>query len=98
MKARIYMQHPGLGDTVAVAVGFSWPAFFLGFMWALSKKMWFAAFAMLVISILLMFTGFLGEEGDIIGFFLSVLFGVACGQYGNRWHQLSLERQGYVVL
>lgn len=98
MKPRIYLQHPGMGDTVAVAVGFSWPAFLLGFAWAFSKKMWFVAFAMLVITLLLMFTGFLGEAGDVIGFFLSVLFGVVCGQYGNRWHRMTLERRGYVIL
>ena len=50
MSERIYLRYPGKDETVAVAIGFSWGACLLGFVWALSKKMWFAAFVMLAIN------------------------------------------------
>ncbi|MGF6770866.1 hypothetical protein P3T18_003345 [Paraburkholderia sp. GAS199] len=98
MGERIFLRHPDKDETVAVSVGFSWGALLLGFVWALSKKMWFAAFVMLAINVLLFFTGLWGEAGDIIGLVLSVLFGYACGQYGNQWHRWTLEKRGYTVL
>ncbi|QQC65680.1 DUF2628 domain-containing protein [Paraburkholderia ginsengisoli] len=98
MGARIYLQHPGKNETVAVATGFSWGACLLGFIWALSRKMWFAAFVMLGVSLVLFGMGLWGETADLIGLVLSVLFGVACGAYGNRWHRWTLEQRGYVVL
>jgi hypothetical protein len=98
MTERIYLKHPATEETVAVATGFSWGAFLLGFVWALSKRMWFVALMMVVINVLLFFSGLLGDAGDLIGFVLSVAFGIVCGQYGNRWHQRSLEQRGYVVL
>ncbi|MFM0736067.1 DUF2628 domain-containing protein [Paraburkholderia xenovorans] len=98
MGERIYLRHPGKDETVAVGVGFSWGALLLGFAWALSKRMWFAAFVMLAINTLLFCSGLWGDTADTIGLVLSVLFGIACGQYGNRWHRWTLEKRGYIVL
>ncbi|MFP3566835.1 DUF2628 domain-containing protein [Paraburkholderia sp. SIMBA_030] len=98
MRERIYLRYPGKDETVAVATGFSWGALLLGFVWALSKRMWFAAFIMLSVNIMFFFTDFWGSAGDLIGLVLSVLFGIACGVYGNLWHLRTLEKRGYVVL
>jgi hypothetical protein len=83
---------------VAVATGFSWGACLLGFIWALSKKMWFAAFVMLSVSIILLSMGLWGETADLIGTVLSILFAIGCGIYGNQWHRWTLEKRGYTVL
>ena len=53
MGAPIYLRHPGEAEAVAVATGFSWGALLLGFIWALSKRMWFAAFVMLGVNLIL---------------------------------------------
>jgi len=98
MEARIYLQRPGATETVAVATGFSWGACLLGFIWALSKKMWFAAFVMLAINLILFALGLWGATADLIGLVLSAVFGIACGAYGNRWHRWTLEQRGYVVM
>ncbi|HEY4297030.1 MAG TPA: DUF2628 domain-containing protein [Paraburkholderia sp.] len=98
MGATIYLQYPGKDETVAVATGFSWGACLLGFIWALARRMWFAAFVMLGISIALFSLGLWGETADLIGTVLSILFAVACGAYGNRWHRWTLEQRGYVAL
>ncbi|WP_341319128.1 DUF2628 domain-containing protein [Paraburkholderia sp. IMGN_8] len=98
MGKRIYLHYPGKDETVAVATGFSWGAFLLGFVWALSKRMWFAAFIMLSVNIMFFFTDIWGSVGDLIGLVLSILFGIACGVYGNLWHLRTLEKRGYVVV
>jgi len=98
MAERIYLQRPGRDETVAVATGFSWGALLLGFVWAMSKRMWFATFIMLAVNTLLFFSGLCGETVGTIGLILSVLFGVACGVYGNQWHRWTLEKRGYVVV
>ncbi|MCC8395173.1 DUF2628 domain-containing protein [Paraburkholderia sp. MMS20-SJTR3] len=98
MGAPIYLQHPHRQQAVAVATGFSWGACLLGFIWALSKRMWFAAFVMLGINVIFLGIGLWGEAADLIGFLLSVLFAVGCGVYGNRWHRWTLEQQGYRVV
>jgi hypothetical protein len=98
MEARIYLHYPGNDEAVAVASGFSWGACLLGFIWALSKKMWFAAFVMLAVNLILFGMGLWGETADLIGLLLSILFAVACGAYGNRWHRWTLEKRGYVVV
>ena len=98
MAERIYLQRPGKDDMVSVATGFSWGALLLGFVWAMSKRMWFATFIMLAVNTLLFFSGLWGETIGTIGLVLSVLFGVACGVYGNQWHRWTLEQRGYVVV
>jgi hypothetical protein len=98
MAEKIYLRHPGKHDTVVVAAGFSWSALLLGFVWAMSKKMWFAAFIMFAVNMLLFFSGLWGDTIGTIGLVLSVVFGVACGVYGNLWHRQALEQRGYVVV
>ena len=63
MSATIYLQYPGKDEAVAVATGFSWGACLLGFIWALSKRMWFAAFVMLAINLILLGIGLWSETG-----------------------------------
>ncbi|HYS64989.1 MAG TPA: DUF2628 domain-containing protein [Paraburkholderia sp.] len=98
MGERIYLRYPGKDETVAVATGFSWGALLLGFVWALSKRMWFASFVMFAINTVLFFADLWGETAGLIGLVLSVVFGVACGVYGNQWHRWTLERRGYTLL
>jgi len=98
MGSHIYLRHPGDDEAVAVATGFSWGALLLGFIWALSKRMWFAAFVMLGVNLILFGIGFWGETADLVGFVLTIVFGVACGVYGNRWHRWTLERRGYQLM
>ncbi|CAB3695513.1 DUF2628 domain-containing protein [Paraburkholderia rhynchosiae] len=98
MGERIYLSRPGADETVGVATGFSWGALLLGFIWALSKRMWFAAFAMVAVDLLLCLPDLWFDDRGIVGLILSTLFGIVCGKYGNEWHRRTLERRGYVVL
>ena len=53
MADRIYLRHPVTDETVSVSTGFSWPAFLLGAIWALMKKLWLIALLMLVVELLI---------------------------------------------
>lgn len=97
MTERIYLQHPSRGGTVAVNTGFSWPAFLLGFVWALMKKLWVVALLMLVADLLIGLLGFAGRTADVISLILSIGFAIYCGTNANEWHRRALERKGYVV-
>jgi len=98
MADRIYLGRPGTDDAIGVPTGFSWGAFLLGPIWALSRRMWFAAFAMVAVELALYLPGLWLDRGDIVTLLLSILFGIACGKYGNDWHRRVLEKRGYAVL
>ncbi|HEX7933622.1 MAG TPA: DUF2628 domain-containing protein [Paraburkholderia sp.] len=98
MSERIYLRRPGTDDTIGVATGFSWGALLLGPIWAASRRMWFAAFAMLAVDLALYLPTFWFDQSGIVGTVLSLLFGIACGKYGNAWHRRTLEKHGYVML
>lgn len=98
MTERIFLRHPAKDETVEVKAGFSWPAFLLGFVWALMKRMWLVGMLMLAADLAIGLIGFAGDAADVISLVLSILFAIYCGMRGNQWHLRDLERRGYVVL
>jgi hypothetical protein len=98
MADRIYLQHPTRDETIAVSVGFSWPALLLGFIWALMKRLWGVALFMLAVDLALGLIGLAGVTADLISLVLSIAFAVYCGMRANDWHRRILESKGYVVL
>ena len=86
-----------------VKVGFSWPAFFFGALWAAAKRMWFPEFLLLLAAEagLWFVTGVADPRQNgaitLIGLGANVVFAVVCGRYGNRWLAASLLRRGYQV-
>ena len=93
---KIY-EHP-IGTKVAVKQGWSWPAFFLGFIWAYSKRMYVLASCFLIITIILIYAiGFTGTGGiiqNVLSLFASTVFGLL----GNEWHESNLRTRGYEYL
>ena len=77
-------------------LGWSWPAFFFDFLWALFKKMWwlggciFAAFVLLE-SLFSMEDEALYELVILAFIVLRVIFAVN----GNRWRENNLQSRGY---
>ena len=86
-----------------VKLGFSWPAFFFGALWAAAKRMWFPEFPLLLLAeaSLWLVTGAAAatENGGVtvLGLAANVAFAVICGRHGNRWLASSLLRRGYAV-
>ncbi|RFU43762.1 DUF2628 domain-containing protein [Paraburkholderia sp. DHOC27] len=98
MTERIYLRHPSQDETVAVGIGFSWPALLLGFIWALMKRLWGIAAFMLAVDLALGLIGLAGVSADLISLALSIVFAIYCGMRANDWHRRDLQRRGYLVV
>jgi hypothetical protein len=102
MKApRIGFLDPGR-DYVRVKVGFSWPAFFFGAMWASAKKLWGALFLMLLVEIGLYALGAAAQAQRsmslaLVQLAIQLAYALARGFFGNAWWRASLRRRGYQV-
>jgi hypothetical protein len=96
----VYLRRHGLDpdrDVVLIKEGFSWPAFFLSFVWALWNRLWLVA------------AGFLAAQG-VVGLgitllrpdplsqvFLSLGLAVIFGLLANDLRQSNLAGQGFVL-
>jgi hypothetical protein len=92
-------RHPTLGYA-AVKRGFSWPGFFLGPIWALSKRMWLSGGLLLALLIILLGAhsdaNEKGESGAaLVVSLLQLAFALAIGILGNKRWARSLARRGY---
>jgi hypothetical protein len=97
MKQYKVFKHPS-GTSEAVKQGWSWPAFFFGFIWALVKRMWGLGVGVLIGGLVF---GFIvgafggGKDGDalinIVAFIVNVIFGVN----GNSWREKNLVSRGF---
>ena len=97
-KYRVY-QHPS-GKTVAIKIGFSWPAFLLSGFWAISKKLWLPALSLLFLNLTIKFLEWSAKANNsdipyIVGAALGILVLLIFGMFGNTWLQNRLESQGY---
>ena len=93
--------HPRHGITL-VKLGFSWPAFFFGSLWALARRVYPVFFAMLAIDGVLWFvTGYAAAQRAVgltlLGLLGTLTYAVVRGRYGNRWVRSSLESRAYVL-
>lgn len=88
-------------SAVQVKVGFCWPAFFLGGLWAAAKRMWFPYFlAMLIVDIAMWFLLGYAEASEnfalmLLGMIGTIVYAVVRGRRGNQWHASSLLSRGY---
>ncbi|QEY25047.1 DUF2628 domain-containing protein [Neisseria animalis] len=89
----------------AVKIGWSWPGFFFGLIWALVKKLWAVAIGLLVLQIINLLLSAMLEAGDndvliIISsiFFLltSIVIPIIIGVQGNSWREKKLISRGFV--
>ncbi|MCG3117335.1 MAG: DUF2628 domain-containing protein [Candidatus Manganitrophus sp. SA1] len=99
MKQFKIFKHPS-GAIEAVKQGWSWPAFFFGFVWAMMKKMWKLSIGVVLAILVIGFiTGIAASEemGEAIlngiGMTANLMFGV----HGNSWREESLIARGFAV-
>lgn len=99
MKTFDLYRHPTLGYE-AVKRGFTWPGFFIGAIWALSKRMWLGG-ALLLIAWTILLGGHSDAQtrgdpgGALVTLVIMVVLALTAGMLGNgRWAQ-SLVRRGY---
>ena len=97
MKQFKIYEHPHL-RIEAVKQGWSWPAFFFPWIWALVKKMWGLGFGILAVIIFLNIV-IAGSEGAL-GFyellqFALIIVSVIFGINGNKWRENNLRSRGF---
>jgi hypothetical protein len=98
MKQYKVFKHPS-GAMEAVKQGWSWPAFFFSFIWALVKKMWalggglFAVF--FILGIILGIAG--AEKGVADGLIniAAIIVNIVFGINGNAWREKNLISRGF---
>jgi hypothetical protein len=95
----VYVRHGGLDpdrDVALVKEGFCWPAFVFGPLWALTRKLWLAAF---VFALVLGAIEYLVEAtalDPVASAALMLGASAAFGWIGNDLRRRKLERQGFV--
>ena len=101
MAKRIVVFERGAAEVVGVRVGFSWPAFFFGSLWAIVKHAWgLFAFLLLVDAALWFGSGYAAQSRSafLLLLFLAanLAYAIVRGVYGNRWLVGSLRSRGFV--
>ncbi len=105
MGLRIYTVHlptSSLREVVRDAVphlvkeGFSWPAFFLGVIWALWHRLWIEAAALIALFLAAGVILDSLEPGESIQLAVMIAIAVLIGASGNNWRRESLRRRGFV--
>lgn len=99
-SARRGYMHPRHGY-VEVKQGFSWPAFFVGSLWAAVKRLWFPTFALMSLldGLLWFLTGYAeAQRADglaLLGGLATLAYAVGRGWWGNRLWERRLLARGY---
>ena len=99
MKGLDVYQHFNLGF-VAIKSGFSWPAFFFGWMWAFFKGLWGSGFAYLgIMGVLAYLEVIFQQEESKLGVFFILLFQLGVllwfGIKGNEFIANRLIKRDY---
>lgn len=97
MKQYKVFKHPA-GSHEAVKQGWSWPAFFFSFIWAMVKKMWGLGVGVLIGTFVLGFfvgAAGMGEGGDALINILAIILNVIFGLKGNAWREKNLASRGF---
>jgi len=93
---KVYVNPQGSHE--AVKQGWSWPAFFFSFIWAMIKKMWGLGVGILVAFVVL---GFIigasgaGKGGDALINIAAIIANIIFGVNGNKWRENNLPTRGY---
>ncbi|WP_080408981.1 DUF2628 domain-containing protein [Burkholderia ubonensis] len=95
MSARVYLQHPTRDDSIGIRVGYSWPAFLLGPLWALSKGLWFVGTLMTLVAFL---CEILTDGVPPLGIFLTLVASAIYGSRGNEWYVWTMKKRGWQLL
>lgn len=88
------------GATAIVDTGFSWAAFILGPLWAISKRQWLMFLLLCIAQLPFTIVFALAEQKEDTALFalsllLALVYMAGCGAFGNRLHRHFLERKGY---
>lgn len=89
-----------IGDCVAVKNGWSWPAFFLTWMWACYKKLPAPAIIGILIEIFVKFIlpfNIDAVDAGVALFMFNLIMPIVFGAAGNGWVKARLISKGYSI-
>lgn len=87
-------KHPVNGYE-AVKQGFSWPGFFLCFIWAFFKRMWLIGTVLLIVTIVSYPYEAYPLGLRVVLELFQIGMGIYIGKHGNQWRAQSLKNRGY---
>ena len=98
MKQYKVFKHAN-GTTEAVKLGWSWPAFFFTFIWAMVKNMWGLGVGLLVFlpilfGIIIIFSGG-GTAAETLINCVAIIINIIFGVNGNSLREKNLVSRGY---
>ena len=98
MKIYKVFKHPEQGFK-AVKHGFSWPGFFFGCIWALSRQLWLEAGLLILFGVAVSAIGFGVAQGSrVFSMILGVMYMLFVGLKGNGWRARNLEARGFAFV
>ncbi len=104
MKQYKLFKNPS-GSVEAVKQGWSWPAFFFSFIWAMVKKMWGIGVGVLIGCFVVgLIIGLLFSDAgsskvvDLFINLLAIILNIIFGVKGNSWREKSLLSHGYELV
>ena len=100
MKATVPFRHPTKGK-IEVPLGFSWPAFFLGPIWAIAKRLWLVCSALILAGLPITFLDMYADDRKNIALtcltlVLTLVYMYVCGKFGNAWWRWTIGRHGFM--
>ena len=96
----IHLRRHGLDpdrDLLVVKEGFSWPAFFLSFLWALWHRLWVPAAVIFLAGAAIGLLGAKLHLDSLSQWALSLGLAVIVGYLGNDLRRRLLDRQGFAL-
>jgi len=86
------------GMTESVKLGWSWPAFLFGGLWAIAKRMTLIGICTLLGGLAISYTiaATLNDEDDILWLVSTILVSLFFGANGNSWRERHLRKRGFV--
>ncbi|MBI1176549.1 DUF2628 domain-containing protein [bacterium] len=86
--------HPD-GNVQAIKAGFSWPAFFFGWIWCLVKRLYLQAVVLFFIWVAVGVGDYFRPEGSVMYACVGILAAIFVGLKGNTWLARRAEFGGY---
>jgi hypothetical protein len=97
MKEYKIFKHPS-GASEAVKEGWSWPAFFFSYIWAMVKKQWALGVGVPVGVLVFWFIVDATRDGSFAAALISIvliIIDIIFGIEGNSWREKNLISRGY---
>ncbi len=94
----VHLRRHGLDadrDVVLVKEGFSWPAFFLSFLWALWHRLWLAAALIVLVNAAISIGIYLLRPDPLTQVAVSLGVAAVIGYLADGFRQNKLARQGF---